>query len=88
MTFDDMEEAPARPVWLMTLADLALLLVGFFVFLQANQGLGPQALAAAFRSGFSSQPPAMPVDLATVHGFAPGSAALPETEAALAWARI
>jgi flagellar motor protein MotB len=86
MSFDDTDEAPGRPVWLMTLADLALLLVGFFVFLQANQGLGPQAMAAAFRSGFSSQPAAMPVDLATVHGFEPGSAMLPDAQAALAWA--
>ncbi|WP_137788436.1 flagellar motor protein MotB [Sphingomonas sp. 3P27F8] len=37
--------APARPLWLMTLADLALLLVGFFVLLQANQTLDPHKLA-------------------------------------------
>lgn len=87
MTFDDTDEAPARPVWLMTLADLALLLVGFFVFLQANQSLSPQALAEALRAGFSSQPAAMPVDLATVRGFETGSAVLPDSEAALAWVR-
>jgi hypothetical protein len=92
MTFDDTDEAPGRPVWLMTLADLALLLVGFFVFLQANQaqgnlGVRPQELAAAFRAGFSSTPTAMPVAMATVQGFAPGSAAPADTAAALAWAR-
>ncbi len=87
MTFDDGDEAPGRPVWLMTLADLALLLVGFFVFLQSNQSLGPQALAAALRSGFTAQPVAMPVDLATVHDFEPGSAMLPDGAAAFAWAR-
>ena len=87
MTFDDTDEPQARPIWLMTLADLALLLMGFFVFLQANQGMGPQALAAAFRSGFTTQPAAMPVDLATVHGFEAGSAMLPDSRAALDWAR-
>jgi flagellar motor protein MotB len=87
MSFDDTDEPRARPVWLMTLADLTLLLVGFFVFLQANQSMGPREIAAALRSGFTSQPVAMPVDLATVRGFVPGSAALPDTAAALAWAR-
>jgi outer membrane protein OmpA-like peptidoglycan-associated protein len=87
MTFDDTDETPARPVWLMTLADLALLLVGFFVFLQANQTMGPQALAAAFRAGFAAEPAAMPVDLATIRGFETGSAMLPDSEAALAWVR-
>lgn len=87
MTFDDTDEPQARPVWLMTLADLALLLVGFFVFLQANRNMPPQALAAALRSGFSAQPVAMPVDLATVHGFEAGSAMLPDARAALDWAR-
>jgi len=87
MSFDDTDEAPARPVWLMTLADLALLLVGFFVFLQANQSLSPQALAEALRAGFSSEPVAMPVDLATVRGFETGSAVLPDSAAALAWVR-
>jgi flagellar motor protein MotB len=81
------DEGPARPVWLMTLADLALLLVGFFVFLQANQQMGPRELAAALRSGFTDQPAAMPVDLATVKGFAPGSAEPYDIAAALAWAR-
>ena len=43
MTLPD-EEAPARPLWLMTLTDLSLLLVGFFVFLQASQ-VDPKTLA-------------------------------------------
>ena len=85
MSFDD--DAPGRPVWLTTLADLALLLVGFFVFLQANSRLEPRELAAAFRAGFSAQPAAIPVDIATVDGFAPGSAALADSAQALAWAR-
>lgn len=87
MSFDDTDDAPGRPVWLMTLADLALLLVGFFVFLQANQSMSPQALAAALRAGFAAEPAAMPVDLATIHGFEAGSATLPDSAAALAWAR-
>lgn len=87
MTFDDTDEPSARPIWLMTLADLALLLVGFFVFLQVNQSMSPQALAAALRAGFASEPTAMPVDLATIRGFEPGSAMLPDSAAALAWAR-
>ena len=81
------DEAPPRPIWLMTLADLALLLVGFFVFLQANQSLGPRELAAALRSGFTSEPQAMPVDLALVRDFAPGSAEFGDAAAAIAWAR-
>ena len=89
MTTDFLEdEPPARPVWLMTLADLALLLVGFFVFLQANRIDGP-ALAASLRAGFGvSAPPAaaaMPVEIAVV-GFATGSAEPGDMAGALAWA--
>lgn len=82
------EDLPARPIWLTTLADLALLLVGFFVLLQANQ-VDPNRLAAGFRAGFGIKEaaPAMPVDLAAVNGFAPGSAQLPDAAAARAWAR-
>lgn len=87
MTLDFEDEAPARPLWLTTLADLALLLVGFFVFLQANQQIGPRDLAAAFRAGFTAQPAAMPVDLAVVGAFAPGSAEFQPSYAALEWAR-
>jgi len=86
MTLED--DLPARPIWLTTLADLALLLVGFFVLLQANQ-VDPNTLAAGFRAGFGikEQTPAMPVDLAAVTGFALGSARLPNGAAALTWAR-
>lgn len=85
------DEAPARPLWLMTLADLALLLVGFFVFLQANQTMAPEQIAAAMRAGFTDQPvgesAAMPVDLALVRGFDAGSAETMDGQAALDWAR-
>jgi hypothetical protein len=86
MTQED--ESPPRPLWLTTLADLALLLVGFFVFLQANQ-LDPRTLALSLRAGFgAARPlPAMPVEIAAVSSFASGSAEPVDTAAALAWAR-
>ncbi|KQS03363.1 flagellar motor protein MotB [Sphingomonas sp. Leaf357] len=94
MTLDDdfPEDAPGRPAWLMTLADLALLLVGFFVFIQASQHLDQTALAKGIREGFGAdtvvQPEPMPVAAAAMLNFAPGSAALPSSPAGLiAWAR-
>jgi hypothetical protein len=90
---DDLPEIPhARPVWLMTLADLALLLVGFFVFVQASQQLDRHALAKGMREGFgaheaqSIEP--MAVTAGAVAGFASGSATLPQSSDGLvAWAR-
>ena len=82
-----------RPLWLMTLADLALLLVGFFVLLQANQHLDKTALASGFRAGFGasadrSPPEPMPVAAAAMLNFTPGSAALPAApDGLVAWAR-
>lgn len=85
MTLD--EETPGRPVWLITLADLSLLLVGFFVYLKASEA-DPRALAAQIRAGFvEKHAPAMPVDIATIGGFAPGSAEIADASAALDWAR-
>jgi len=85
---------PARPVWLTTLADLGLLLVGFFVFIQANSHLDAHRLAAGFRAGFgihaapAAAPDPMPVAAAAMLDFAPGSAALPQSPSSLiAWAR-
>lgn len=84
------EEAPARPAWLMTLADLALLLVGFFVFVQAT-ALDKQALAKGIRDGFGAPAVAaepMAVGAAAMLNFAPGSAVLPGSPAGvIAWAR-
>ena len=81
MTLPD-EEAPVRPLWLMTLTDLSLLLVGFFVFLQASQ-VDPKILAASVRAGFGMRPLAMPaanacassmfVAVPLALSFAPGS---------------
>ncbi|MEG3124381.1 flagellar motor protein MotB [Sphingomonas sp. GB1N7] len=92
MTLEDFpDEAPGRPAWLMTLADLALLLVGFFVFIQASQHLDQKALAKGIREGFGTDtvvPEPMPVAAAAMLNFAPGSAALPSSPAGLiAWAR-
>jgi flagellar motor protein MotB len=89
MTWDE-DDTSQRPLWLITFADLALLLLGFFVLLQANQRLDPQALAAGIRAGFGlheSAPPAMPVEIAVVDGFTTGSALPLNSAAALAWAR-
>jgi hypothetical protein len=92
MTFP--ERAPARPIWLLTLADLALLLVGFFVLMQA-QGHDRARLARGIRAGFGlsepvapAAPAPMPVAAAGLFAFAPGSATLPGSPAAvIAWAR-
>lgn len=86
---------PNRPLWLITLADLALLLVGFLVLIQATQTggrhLGGKALAEGMRAGFGGTEPdttPMPVASAGLLDFAPGSAIPPAAPAALvAWAR-
>ncbi len=77
MRMSRFEPAPARPLWLTTLADLSLLLVGFFVFLQAAQSVDRHALAAGIRAGFDAAPIPMTVDRAVVGDFATGSSALP-----------
>lgn len=98
MTAEDLYPEPiaGKPIWLMTLADLGLLLVGFFVFVQAAQHLDGKQLAQGIRSGFGAPPNAtpatsaepMPVAAAAMLDFAPGSAALPSSPAGLvAWAR-
>lgn len=85
--------APGRPAWLVTLADLGLLLVGFFVLLQANQSADHKAIARALRNSFGGEAapvPAQPMPLATalVDGFAPGSAAMPRAiPEIVGWAR-
>ncbi len=87
---DVLDIAPGRPLWLVTLADLALLLVGFFVLLQANQTLSPRDLARGIAEGFgvAPAPAAMAVSSHGISGFAPGSAVLPQRpDALIAWAR-
>ena len=80
---------PAKPLWLVTLADLALLLVGFFVLIQASEK--PRAITDALRTSFGgapAAPAALPVMAAGLFDFAPGSATLPASPATvIAWAR-
>lgn len=87
------EAAPARPIWLITLADLALLLVGFFVLIQASQSENRMAIARALRANFGGEPiseaqPALPLAAASITDFATGSSALPhDPDNIIAWAR-
>ncbi|WP_322964691.1 hypothetical protein [Sphingomonas fuzhouensis] len=80
------EAPPTRPIWLMTLADLALLLVGFLVLVQATGAERRPALLNGLRAQFGAgdhadqalrlppaPPPAMPVAAASL-SFAAGSA--------------
>lgn len=94
MTVDMWDDiAPARTAWLITLADLGLLLVGFFVFLQANRTLDRDELVKALRGGFGAaeeqvvREPPMVVATARLDGFATGSAVLPDPSAIIGWAR-
>ena len=81
--------AATRPLWLITLADLSLLLVGFLVFVQVTT-LDKTTLAAGLRAGFGAEaePATMPVAAGALGGFAPGSAELaaPIDDLAM-WAR-
>ena len=94
MTYDD-DDFPAipagKPLWLVTLADLALLLVGFLVLIQATRTTAGDALAQGIRAGFGSRAPLeepMPVAAAGMMNFAPGSSMLPTApDALVAWAR-
>ena len=69
-----LDPPPARPLWLWTLADLALLLIGFFVLVQATDR---RALAKGLREGFGVAAPDIapdPIPLAAAAvSFAPGS---------------
>ena len=80
----------ARTLWLATLADLALLLVGFFALLQATRPAERPELVQAIRAGLTDAPlPAMAVEMAAVAPFAARSALPPRDSmaAAIAWAR-
>ena len=88
MTSDQLiEDEPRRAIWLITLADVMLLLVGFFVFLQANTTLDAKQIAGAMREGFGLAADApMAVDANAISGFAIGSAAVPPGDVG-AWVR-
>jgi hypothetical protein len=79
----------ARPLWLITLADLSLLLVGFFVFLQATShkpAIQQAAISAGIREAFGGGAgPRLSVDANAV-AFARGSAVPPDLRAIRAWA--
>jgi hypothetical protein len=81
---------PSRPLWLITLADLSLLLVGFFVFLQATgHKSAPQqaAISAGIREAFGGEAaPRLAVEANAVL-FAAGSAAAPDLAPIRSWAR-
>ena len=78
--------AAPRALWVVTLADLALLLVGFLLLVQVSGDRA--ALAKGLREGFGETPaPAMPVLATATPEFARGSAALPGDPALVAWAR-
>jgi outer membrane protein OmpA-like peptidoglycan-associated protein len=89
MTDAELLDPPAaRPLWLWTLADLALLLVGFFVLIQATDR---QALARGLREGFggsaSDIAQADPIPLASAAvAFAAGSAAPQSTDGLISFA--
>jgi hypothetical protein len=81
---------PARkPLWLMTLADLSLLLVGFFVFLQATAHKPERAQAAitaGIREAFGGEAEMRLAVEANAVAFAPGSAMPPDLAPIRRWA--
>ena len=91
MTEDSLlDPPPARPLWLWTLADLALLLVGFFVLVQATDR---RALANGLRQGFGGKPAAVmaepdAIPLASAAVAFPAGSAVPDNAADLLdWAK-
>ena len=84
---DPLAPQPGRPLWLMTLADLALLLLGFLVLVQATGDR--DALARGLRGGFGAPDPvAAPMPLAAAAApFVDGSATLTNAAPLVAWAR-
>jgi len=82
---------PGRPLWLITLADLSLLLVGFFVFLQATAHKPErdrEAINAGIRQAFGGEPGTRLAVEANLVPFAQGSALLPGDLAAIrSWVR-
>ena len=95
MTDDFPLPVAGRPLWLVTLADLALLLVGFLVLVNASQRIDRHALARGFRQGFGTTeapapPPPAPMPVAAIMGadFTVGTATLSAAPTAMIdWAR-
>lgn len=66
------------PRWMLSLADLALLLLGFFIILHAS-GSNLSAVTEGARAAFSGRPPAPPLlDAPAASLFEPGEARLKE----------
>ncbi|WP_375402212.1 hypothetical protein [uncultured Sphingomonas sp.] len=80
------DPAAPRPLWLVTLADLALLLLGFLILIQATAAPDERALAKGLREAFGAEPaPPIPLAASAVR-FAPGSAVPGDARAMIAWA--
>ena len=78
--------AAPRALWLMTLADIALLLLGFTVLIQATAAPDQRAIARGVREAFGAEAaPPIPLASSAVR-FAPGSATPGDTRALVAWA--
>lgn len=84
MTADPFPAASARPLWLVTLADLALLLLGFVMLVQATANR--DALARSLRERFGTAEATVTVAAAAAE-FAPGSAMLADARPLVAWAK-
>ena len=79
------DTAQPRPLWLMTLADLALLLLGFLVLIQATAAPERDALAQGVRQAFGAEAePPIPLAAATAR-FATGSAVPTDPRDLIAW---
>ena len=78
--------SPARPLWLVTLADLALLLLGFVLLVQATEAKKRDALSRSLREAFGTESAPMPVAAFAVR-FTPGSAIVADPASLVAWAR-
>jgi hypothetical protein len=82
MNGDPLAPPSQRPLWLVTLADLALLLLGFVVLLQASANR--DAVANALRARFGAEE-IVPAVAAVAADFAPGSARLDDAAPLIAW---
>lgn len=81
------EISPPRPLWLMTLADLALLLLGFLTLIQATAAPRRDELVRGLREAWGGEAPApMPVAARAVR-FPAGSARAATAPDLLAWVR-
>ena len=70
-----MKGAARNPRWLLSFADLCLLLLGFMVLLHA-QSIDSRALATGLRAAFGRAGPAADEDRPAARLFAPGEAVL------------